>query len=149
MKGIWRLAWLLLLIFGIVGVTMTLRTPSDLYTSDGKFAGCPSRPSCVSSQATDDEHRVPQLGFSSDPMLAHALLKEVIQRMNGKIVHERPNYLHAVFVSPIMHFRDDVELLLHPDGTVDVRSVSRFGWWDFGDNRKRVEAIRQQFEAMP
>lgn len=132
-----------------IGVIQTRRTPDDLYVFTGGFGGCPRRPSCVSSVSTDDVHRVAALGYSGDPYLAHGLLREVIQRMGGRIEHERPDYLHAVFVTPTMHYHDDLELLVSPDGHVDVRSISRFGYHDFGSNRARVEELRRSFEATP
>ena len=35
-----------------------------------------------------------------------------------------------------------------PEGKIEVRSISRFGYKDLG-NRQRVEALRQAFEAVP
>jgi len=145
------LVLVLLAVLALVGtaVVLTLRTPDDLYLVAGSFAGCPSRPSCVSSQAGDDEHRVAGLVYSGDPQFAQSLLREILQRMDGRLVDEAPNYLHAVFESNTMHFRDDLELLIRPDGQIDVRSASRFGYGDFGNNRERVESLRRAFEASP
>jgi uncharacterized protein (DUF1499 family) len=41
-----------------------------------------------------------------------------------------------------------VEFLLdQPAGVIQMRSASRLGSKDFGANRKRLEAIRQRFDA--
>jgi hypothetical protein len=36
-------------------------------------------------------------------------------------------------------------LLASAAGVIHVRSASRKGYWDFGVNRRRVEAIREAF----
>lgn len=132
-----------------VGVYKTLTPPGHLYAVTGEFAGCPSRPNCVSSVASDDEHRVASLAHTGDTLRAVSMLREVIERMDGRVVRESDGYLHAVFTTPTMRFRDDVELLVHADGRIDVRSISRFGYRDFGVNRDRVEELRRNFEATP
>ena len=131
------------------GVYKTLDTPAHLYAETGRFAGCPERPSCVSSLAADDEHRVAALGYAGDALTALSMLREVVDRMGGRIEHESAGYLHAVFTTPTMRYRDDLELLVLPEGRIEVRSISRFGYRDFGVNRSRVEQLRRSFEAVP
>jgi uncharacterized protein (DUF1499 family) len=140
---------LLALAFVGFGAWRNFNDPDDLYLATQEFAGCPERPSCVSSKATDDLHRVAALGYTGDMSSAFVLLREVVERLGGKIEQERPDYLHAVFESPELKLRDDMELLLLPEGKVEVRSVSRFNWHDRGANRARVEELRRAFEAMP
>lgn len=41
-----------------------------------------------------------------------------------------------------MRLRDDLELLIEPDGQIQVRSISRFGYRRHGVNRARAEALR-------
>jgi uncharacterized protein (DUF1499 family) len=132
-----------------IGVYKTLTPPAHLYARTGEFGGCPDRPSCVSSLAQDDTHRVAALAYTGDSSTALSMLREVIERMGGRIEHEKDGYVHAVFTTPTMRYRDDVELLVLPEGRIEVRSVSRFGYRDFGVNRDRVEALRQAFEAVP
>ncbi len=131
------------------GAYRTLTPPSDLYVESEQFGGCPKRPSCVSSMATDDRHRVAALGYTGDSAAAFVMLHEVVERMGGKIENEQEGYIHAVFASSKLELRDDLELLMLPTGRVDVRSVSRFAYDDGGVNRTRVEQLRQAFEAMP
>jgi uncharacterized protein (DUF1499 family) len=149
MKTLLKLALILVLAIVALGTYKTLTPPADLYSRTQVFAACPSRPSCVSSVATDDQHRVAALGYTTDPSTAFALLREVVERMGGQIQEEAPDYLHAVFVSPRMRYRDDLELRVLSGGKIEVRSVSRFGYKDFGVNRERVENLRRAFEAMP
>ena len=58
-------------------------------------------------------------------------------------------YLHVEFTSAIFRFVDDVEFLFDAgSGTIHMRSASRAGYSDFGVNRRRMEAIRSQFDAL-
>lgn len=138
---------LLLLALVVLGVVATLRTPRHLHAFTGEFGACPSRPSCVSSLAVD-AHRIEPLRYRGSADEAQRRLRAVIESMPGaRIEHEAPRYLHAVFVTPTMRFHDDLELLLRPDGTIEVRSLSRFGYGDHGVNRARVERLRTLFDA--
>ena len=121
--------------------------PTDLGVRDGRLKPPPQTPNGVSSQATDDAHRVEPLRFEGDAVQAFARLHELIARRPGAaIVAEAPGYLHAEFSTRWLRFVDDVEFHLDPSGRViQVRSASRLGHSDLGTNRRRVEAIRQQF----
>lgn len=125
--------------------------PADLYLASGEFAGCPERPSCVSSLAQDDRHKVAALGYTGDLSASYVMLHEVVERLGGVIQQEQPDYIHAVFVDRRygLPLTDDLELLMLQNGRIDVRSVSRFSYDDRGVNRARVEQIRQAFEAIP
>jgi uncharacterized protein (DUF1499 family) len=140
---------LLLLVVAIAGLGFyrTFTPPGDLRVSTQQFSACPSRPSCVSSVAKDETHAIEPLKYEGTAEQAKAALSAVIAAMPGtRIEHDAPDYIHAVFVTPTMHYHDDVELLIRPDGVIDVRSISRFGYGDQGVNRKRVEEIRARFE---
>lgn len=148
MKTLAKLLLLAALVVTGLGIYRTLTLPDHLYATTGQFSGCPARPSCVSSLAKDDVHRVAALAYTGDPGTALSMLREVIERMGGQIAHESPGYVHAVFTRSPLRLRDDLELLVLPEGTIEVRSISRFGYKDRG-NRQRVEALRQAFEAVP
>jgi uncharacterized protein (DUF1499 family) len=144
------LKWILglVLIFVAMALFFTLRTPTHLYAISGKFTDCPARPSCVSSIATDEPHAIAPLRVAGDPDTALSLLAQHVSGLPGaRIEHIKPGYVHAVFVSPTMRFHDDLELLAGDDPVIHVRSISRFGYRDFGVNRDRVEALRAWLEA--
>lgn len=129
-----------------LGFYRTIRAPTDLWVSGGVFPGCPARPSCVSSVASDEVHRVSPLTYSGEPQAARERLEKVMQAMpDNSIIKATPEYLHVLFLTPVMRFHDDVELLIQPSGVIQVRSLSRFGYRDHGVNRARVEAIRAAF----
>lgn len=128
--------------FLMLAVVSTLRTPGHLWILAGTFGGCPARPSCVSSRAEDEAHRIA-------PLVVEASGEELRSRLEAllsadpqlRIVHSTPRYLHAMIVSR-WGLRDDLELLIGDDGVIEVRSLSRFGFDDRGANRARVEALR-------
>lgn len=139
-------------VVGVVAVALVLsaREPANLWITTKTFAGCPSRPSCVSSMAADPVHKIEPLHYAGEVAAARAKLETVIAGMPlASVEHAAPGYLHVLFRTPKMRFRDDVELLAQEDGTVQVRSLSRFGYGDHGVNRARIEAIRQGFGAGP
>ncbi len=120
--------------------------PTTIGVNNGKLAGCPSTPNCVSSQvaAIDRQHTITPIEFDGDNSNSIAKLKQVLQTMpNHKIVQERDNYLYIEFTSKLMGFVDDVEFYLDKDSKkIQVRSASRLGESDWGVNRQRIEDIR-------
>lgn len=123
--------------------------PTNLGVRDGRLKPPPPTPNAVSSQAGDDAHHIEPLRFAGDPARAFARLRDLIAGWPGaRIVAESPGYLHAEVSTPWLRFVDDLEVYLDGSANViHVRSASRLGHSDFGTNRRRVEAIRQQFAA--
>ncbi|MGF1538338.1 MAG: DUF1499 domain-containing protein [Elainellaceae cyanobacterium] len=123
--------------------------PSNLGITEGQLAACPNSPNCVSSQSpqSDSEHYIEPIPCG-DVATAMTRLKSIVSQMERTtIVTESENYLYAEFKSALMGFVDDVEFYLDQAANVlHVRSASRLGQSDLGVNRKRVEAIRAQFE---
>ena len=109
--------------------------PANLGARDGGvLAACPSSPNCVSSQATDDGHRIAPLAFTDDPDGAFSRLKQVLARRKyTTIVGESTGYLRVELRTTF--FFDDGEFLLERVGQViHVRSASRLGYSDLGKN---------------
>jgi uncharacterized protein (DUF1499 family) len=134
----------LLVVVVAFGFYKTYQVPDDLWVSTKKFPACPQRPSCVSSIAQDEVHKIEPLRYPGDAGAARLTLEQVIGQMQlARIEHATPEYVHAVFQTPTMRFHDDVELLVQAGGVIQVRSISRFGYGDHGVNRARVERIRE------
>lgn len=119
----------------------------NLGVNNGALMPCPSSPNCVSSQATDDEHRIAPLAFSGDPDPAFLHLKQILSgRKDTKITAEETGYIRVEFHTTF--FVDDGEFLLDRNSkAIHVRSASRIGHSDFGKNRNRMEEIRREFAA--
>ena len=137
------LALSLLGLFGCAG-----ERPDNLGAQDGLLVPCPRSPNCVSSQATDERHRIAPLTFADEPDTAWARLRAVLNgRADATLIEEQPGYLRLELRTTL--FVDDAEFLLDPaNRVIHVRSASRLGYSDLGKNRSRMEEIRRQF-ALP
>jgi uncharacterized protein (DUF1499 family) len=112
-----------------------------------QFADCPPSPNCVYTGASDQEHGIAAISYTTDLPAAMAQLVKVINALpRTKIVTQTENYLYVEFTSAFWRFRDDVEFSLDDAAKkINFRSASRLGRSDLGVNRKRMEAIRTQF----
>ncbi len=121
--------------------------PKNPGAMNGVLLSCPSSPNCVSSQATDEGHRIAPLKFIGEPGAAFLLLKQVLSgRRDTKIMTEADGYLRVEFHTTF--FIDDAEFLLDRNAQViHVRSASRLGYSDLGKNRSRMEDVRRDFET--
>jgi uncharacterized protein (DUF1499 family) len=137
----------LLGIFSLAGCT----SPDTLGMGvlDGKLKPCPDSPNCVSSQSPGGRHGMEAIPYTTTGKEAKERLRNIIKGMEGSsIVSEKDDYIHAEYRSALFRFVDDVEFYL--DDTrklIHFRSASRVGYYDFGVNRKRMEAIRKKFLA--
>lgn len=124
--------------------------PDNLGVYSGRLAPCPSSPNCVSSYSQDAQHGIASLGYDSEPEMAIANLKQIIESIpRTNIVKEEQNYLYAEFTSKIMGYVDDVEFYVDEEANaIQVRSASRLGESDLGVNRERVETIREKLNEL-
>jgi len=131
--------------------------PTDLGVHDGRFKPPSSTPNSVSSQASlypDHPQRayaeIAPLPLKGDARATLDRIASIIESMEGgKIVKREPGYIYAQFTTRLMKYVDDVEFWYDPSAKViQVRSASRLGSSDLGVNRKRIEAIRQKFNAV-
>ncbi len=114
--------------------------------ADNPISPCPQSPNCVSSAGAPSNKKLRPIPFKTTASEAQARLRSILEDMGGEIAQERKRYIHALFRSKIFGFVDDVELWLDEHNRViHFKSASRTGWYDFGVNRKRVEAIRTAF----
>lgn len=124
--------------------------PSEFMTENDQLTPCSSAPHCVSSQAdVSSSKHVEPLAFGGVNVATarQALLKTLYAENNATVERVDERFVHATFKSTL-GFVDDVTFVIQPEGgIIDVKSSSRIGYYDFGVNRKRVEALRERFEA--
>lgn len=140
--------WFICLVVMVVGCSGNRHPQAGV--AGGRLSACPDSSNCVSSQSADPRHTIDPMRYKGTEEKAWGLLLEAVSGMKrARIVAAGERYLHAEFTSAIFRFVDDVELLLD-DGTmtIQVRSASRVGDFDFGVNRRRVEEIRSRFNAL-
>ena len=104
---------------------------------------CGWLPNCVNTQSGRG-------GQSSKPIAANTEQWNKLKSWIGKqqdwvITINDDSFLQAVVKTPMMKFRDDVQLLFLSDARlIHVRSSSRLGISDMNVNAKRIETLRNQ-----
>jgi len=124
-------------------------TAPKLGVENGQLVQCSTKPNCVNSVATDEEHQIAPITLAVSALSAkNSILKALNKLPRVKIITSKNTYIRAEFTSKILGFVDDVEFYFpnsSPKETViQVRSASRVGYSDFGANRDRIELIRDQ-----
>ncbi len=108
---------------------------------------CPDKPNCVTSKDGDEAHSIAPISYTAGKEAAREKIKLILLEMERTyIITDQSDYLHVIFTSRVMRFKDDVEFWFPDDeNTIHIRSASRMGYSDLGVNRKRVEEIRKRF----
>lgn len=121
---------------------------------DGRLSPCPDTPNCVSSQTDKPSAYIDPIETQADDPIAAA--RDLLPQLGKHILRVETNeYLHVEMETPLLAYRDDLELVVDPDDgqRLHVRSASRLGRSDLGANRKRVEQLRsllsQDAQAAP
>lgn len=132
-----------LAIAGTVALVALSRGERKVGTVDGRLRPCSSASNCACSEDSGESAVEPfAIPDGVSPRTAFEALEFVL--MNEADVRTRSEgYVHAVYTTPLLRFRDDFEARL--DGgrdVIHVRSSSRVGRSDLGANRRRVEALR-------
>ena len=116
------------------------------YSATGiELPPCGSLPNCVNSDSGEGWQAIDPLRATRSQWQG---LKDWIgEQKDWSIVEDQGNFLQFTAVTPMMRFRDDIQLLFKPElELIQVRSSSRLGISDMGTNRKRVELLRQQLQ---
>ncbi len=148
-RGSWRRLNLVLLATLLSGACAPLGTAPGPVASAGAppaLAPCPLAPPCRVTRENAGHAYVAPLTFKGPSQAAFARLEALLKaERRAEITTKAPGYLKAVFRTPIMGYRDDVEFLLLREGEIGLRSASRLGLWDGGTNARRLKALREAF----
>jgi uncharacterized protein (DUF1499 family) len=117
---------------------------------DGKLLPCPKGPKCVSSQSTDERHRMEPIPYTGELDGAREIILNIVEGMERyEVITIEQNYLYVQFRSKVVGYIDDVEFYIDEEqGVIHFRSSARFGYYDWKVNRKRMEYIRDEFVRM-
>ncbi|WVZ21782.1 hypothetical protein V8G54_000326 [Vigna mungo] len=127
------------------------------------LALCPATKNCVSTSEniSDRTHYAPPWNYNPEgrknPVSREEAMEELIDviesttpdKFTPRIVERKEDYIRVEYQSSILgQFVDDVEFWFRPGKgyTVEYRSASRVGNFDFDLNRKRIKALRQELE---
>ncbi|MEO8326844.1 MAG: DUF1499 domain-containing protein [Nitrospirota bacterium] len=109
---------------------------------------CPGSPNCVSMIDAAEGQAIAPYRYRKTLYEAKATLIQIVSEFpRTELVEKKWGYLHFEVGSFVFGFVDDVEFWI--DGattTIHFRSASRSGYYDFGVNRKRREALRGMWE---
>ena len=103
---------------------------------------CGWMPNCVNTQSDVSEEK--SLPVKSNDEQWEKLKIWMSNQQNWEITINEKNFIQAVVKTPVMRFRDDIQLLYFPDKQlIHVRSSSRLGFSDMGVNANRIESLRK------
>ena len=134
-----------LILLTLVGaLSISCAGPVSAY--DGKALGdCPSSPNCVCSEMAPGSPAFVEPWPVPHEVAPEAAFEALAGLLSGRasVQTREPLYVHAVFKTRWLRFRDDFEARLDPVARViHVRSASRLGHSDLGANRARVNKLR-------
>ena len=132
--------------FLLLGAGLAQAGDSHSVNQQEKPELCPASPNCVSSRNLDGKHRIAPFTLQGDSVHAwDAVRAEASALPRTRVIAESATELLLECRSRLFHFVDEVHLVLDLEAkVVHVRSASRTGYWDFGVNRKRIEALRSR-----
>ena len=108
---------------------------------DAVLPPCGALPNCVNSHSGKGGSAIAPLHATAEQWQE---LKRWLATQDNWTIHlEAADFVQTVVKTPLMRFRDDVQLLYTPQTEViQVRSSSRVGISDMGTNRRRIESLR-------
>ncbi len=115
-----------------------------------RLTRCASVPACVSSQADlgTFHHVEPFTYTGGEDRALRALLQALRDDGEGAVIDSSRQAVHVTYRTPT-GLIDDLTFVFQPaQGVIDVKSASRLGVADFGANRRRVERLRERFDAL-
>ncbi len=113
--------------------------------ADGMLPPCGMLPNCVNSYSGTGASAIAPLQATTAQW--QALKRWLAQQNDWSITKESSDFLQAIVKTPLMKFRDDVQLAFDSGaGNIQVRSSSRLGISDMGANRTRIESLRAHLE---
>lgn len=124
-------------------------TPSNLGVVDGRLSAMPNSPNAVSSQTDVEDKKVEPLEFEGNLNESNTKIINIINSYaNSKIITQSDNYIHIVFQTSSMHFKDDVEFYFDTKNKlIHFRSASRLGYSDMGVNKERYNEIKLKYNS--
>ena len=148
LKYLTKLMGAIIMLWGISGCSGS--RPENLGLKNNLLAACPESPNCVLSQKSDPKHQIQPIRYAGSLEDTKEILNHVIRSMDDtRIITQNAVYWHIEFTTFWLRFIDDVEFyFVESEALIHLRSASRLGYWDFGVNRKRMKAIRSQFEKL-
>lgn len=125
------------------------KLPSYLGVHNGKLAAMPSSPNAVSTQTDVQDKKIEAIPYSNAVEAKVVIKKALAELGNNALITEENQYLHIVFTTPTMRYKDDVEIWLDEEHKlIHYRSQSRVGYSDRGLNKTRFQQFKLNFNNL-
>lgn len=107
---------------------------------------CPDKPNCVSTEAIDPDRKIAPITVNGDlTSIRERLLAAIALQSGSRIAIASERFIVATFRSRLFGFIDEAQFLIEPnEHRVRLRSGACSGYFDFGVNRRRIEAIEDK-----
>lgn len=103
---------------------------------------CPKSPNCVSTLTDQQDKKMDAIPITKSAEEVMVALKAVISKEGGELLEEDSNFLHFLFKTTLLRFKDDVYFYYDSEGQqLHFKSQSRSGYSDLGKNRSRMKSI--------
>lgn len=133
----------------MIGLLLSCGIPKDIGISpEGKLKPVPKSPNCVSSQANVDDriHYMPSWDFIDLKEARKKIDACIVEFGKTTIIKSDSTYIHVVFVTGWMQWKDDVEFYFNTETwQIHFRSASRIGYSDHRANRKRMKRLKEMY----
>ena len=81
--------------------------PSTPGVEEGRLTPCPTSPNCVSTQSTDEKHRIDPIAYATSTEEARKRLEKIVRAMpRTKVVRLEEDYMHLECRSRLFEFRE-------------------------------------------
>lgn len=128
-------------------LVFALLSPAALATQP-VLTPCPDKPNCVSTEAAGKAQMAPIPFAGSVAEAQESLRRAIAARPRSTLTRDEPGFVAAEFRSRVFGFVDAAEFVIDADARViRFRSGARSGYYDFGVNRERMEALRAALTA--
>lgn len=140
-----RYVWGLITAFILSGVSGS--DADDAFVNRGRLIPCPDSPNCVSTESDRKGQTMDPLPYLQTREESREKILSILKGMKRtKIITSAESYIQAEcrtalwgFVDDVAFFFDDTARLVH------FRSASRTGYYDFGQNRRRMKEISEKY----
>jgi len=125
-----------------LGLTGGCSSTPDRPAGKAALAPCGWLPNCANSVSGRGLQAVDPIKANDEQW--QQMKTWITHQPDWEIVIDDSYFIQAIVKTPLMRFRDDVQLQFDPDSElIQVRSSSRLGISDLGTNHRRIEALRE------
>lgn len=122
-------------------------TEAPLAAEMAQRLACPDSPNCVNSLGAGG---LPPLAYAGSPEQGLARLRATLAGFSEARIERSDATSITVIFTTRLGFRDEVVFVSDPaQPVIHFRSRSLLGYYDFGKNRSRMQAVAERFAATP